>query len=134
MKLVVDANILFSLAKPSSVANKITTDLSLELFAPDFAIEELTKYKEVFSKKSGLEFKSAIKFLKERVVFVNKKEYSGLINKFLSKISDEKDLVYLALAFKLNLPVWSNDKHLKEQSEIPILSTSELISLVRSEE
>ena len=129
MKFVVDANILFSLAKPSSATNSIISSFSLKLIAPDFALIELHKYKEELSKKSGLDFNSAIKSLKEKVIFVDKSEYSELIKKFSSKISDEKDIVYLALASKLELPIWSNDKHLKEQSDIEVFTTAELIEL-----
>lgn len=129
MDFVVDANILFSLSKPSSATNKMVSDLSLKLFAPDFALEELYKYKEILSEKSGLDFDSIINSLKDKVEFINKSEYLGLIKKFKDKISDEKDLVYLALGSKLKLPVWSNDSHLKEQSEIDVLTTYEIVSL-----
>lgn len=129
MKFVVDANILFSLAKSSSAANSIISNFSLKLIAPDFALIELHKYKKELSKKSGLDFNSAINSLKEKVIFADKSEYSKLIKKFSSKISDEKDIVYLALASKLKLPIWSNDSHFKEQSEIEIFTTADLIEL-----
>lgn len=132
MKFVVDANILFALSKPSSVANSLSSKFSLKLLAPDFALIELHKYKDVLSDKSEIDFNSAIKFLKEKVVFVDKSEYSELIKKFSSKISDPKDVTYLALASKLNLPIWSNDKHFKEQSLIPVFTTEELIKFLYS--
>lgn len=105
MKFVVDADILFSLAKSSKVANSITSNFSLKLIAPDFALIELHKYKEELSKKSNLDFNSAIKSIKEKVIFVDKSKHSELIKKFSSKISDEKDIIYLALASKLDLPI-----------------------------
>lgn len=50
-----------------------------------------------------------------------------------SKFSpDQKDSVYLALASMLKSAIWSNDKELKErQSQIEILTTNELIKVVR---
>lgn len=119
---------LFSISKPSSATNKIISELSPKLFAPKFALEELHKYRKALSEKSGREFNSIIKTLKNKVKFVNESEYSDLIEKFKTKISDDKDLVYLALASKLKIPIWSNDPHLKEQSEISVLNTPELIS------
>ncbi|MBU3941768.1 MAG: hypothetical protein KKF74_02545 [Nanoarchaeota archaeon] len=132
MKFVVDANVLFALSKPSSVANSLFSKFSLKLFAPDFALIELHKYKGELSDKSGVDFNSVIKSIKEKVVFVDKSEYSGLIKEFSSKISDPKDVVYLALASRLNLPIWSNDKHFKEQSLISVFTTEELLELLSS--
>lgn len=132
MKFVVDANILFALSKHSSVANSLFSKFSLRLFAPDFALIELYKHKEELSKKSGIDFNSAIKSLKEKAIFIEKSEYSKLIKDFSSKISDPKDIAYLALALKLNLPVWSNDKHFKEQSSISVFTTEDLIKLLSS--
>ena len=132
MKFVVDANILFALSRHSSVANSLFSNFSLKLFAPDFALIELHKYKEELSRKSEIDFNSAIKSLREKVIFIDKSEYSKLIKESSSKISDSKDVTYLALASKLNLPIWSNDKHFKEQSSISIFTTEELIKLLSS--
>ena len=40
---------------------------------------------------------------------------------------DLKDAPYIALALKLNCPIWSQDKALKKQSVVKIYSTEELI-------
>ncbi len=132
MKFIVDANILFALSNPSSVANFLFSEFSLKLFSPDFALTEIEKYKDEISNKSKVDFNSAIKSLKEKVVFIDKSEYSELIGKFSSKISDPKDVVYLALASKLSLPIWSNDKHFKEQPLIPVFTTGELVEFLFS--
>ena len=43
---------------------------------------------------------------------------------------DIKDVPYLALALKLNIPIWSNDKELKEkQKHVRVYSTPELLNL-----
>ena len=39
---------------------------------------------------------------------------------------DLDDMVYFALALKLNCPIWSNDKKLKQQNKIKIYHTHEL--------
>ena len=130
MRFVVDANILFSLAKPLTASNKLVSKFGLELVAPDFALIELYKHKEELVRKSGLDFNSIINSLKDKVVFVDKSEYSGLMKNFKSKISDISDIPYLALADKLNLPIWSLDPHLKEQMEIEIFTTAELIGFI----
>ena len=133
MKFVVDANILFALSKFSSAASFLVSQFSIELVAPDFALDELYKYKKELVKKAGKDFNSIIKSLKDKVMFVDKSEYFKHIKELSSTISDAKDIVYLALASKLSLPIWSNDKHFKEQSLIKTLTTKELIELLIEE-
>jgi len=51
------------------------------------------------------------------------------------KISpDINDALYFALALKLNCPIWSNDKRLKEQKYIQIYSTEDLVEYLNSKE
>ncbi|MBI2152065.1 hypothetical protein HYU21_05030 [Candidatus Woesearchaeota archaeon] len=38
-------------------------------------------------------------------------------------------MVYFALALKLNCALWSNDKKLREQSEVKVYNTYELVKL-----
>lgn len=132
MKFVIDANILFALSNPKSAASSLFSKFSLKLFSPNFSLVEIEKYKDELSIKSKIDFNSAIKLLNERVIFIDNSEYSGLIRELSSKISDPKDVPYLAVAHKLKLPIWSNDKHLKEQSLIPVFTTKELIELLSS--
>ena len=58
-------------------------------------------------------------------------EYKEFKDKADSISPDPNDTQYFALALKLNCPIWSNDKKLKEQSEIKVLNTSELIELLK---
>lgn len=49
-----------------------------------------------------------------------------------SKVSDtffRKDLEYFALALSLSCPFWTNDKKLREQDALNVLSTSEVLAL-----
>ena len=39
---------------------------------------------------------------------------------------DIKDSPFIALALKLNIPIWSNDLHFKRQSKVPCFSTAEI--------
>ncbi len=128
MKFVVDANVLFALAKPSSAANDIFSMYELKLIAPDFALIELLKYKDELVAKSEMDsFDKIISSLKSKVVFVDKSEYKELIKRASVLIPDAKDAAYLALALRLFLPIWSNDSHFKKQSQIEVFTTKELI-------
>jgi len=131
MKFVVDANVLFALAKSSSVANNIFSRYELKLIAPDFALIELLKYKDELVAKSEMgSFDKIISSLKSKVVFVDKSEYKELIERASALIPDPKDAAYLALALRLFLPLWSNDPHFKNQSQIEVFTTKELIEFL----
>ena len=130
MKLVVDANILFSLSKESSSAYLILQKFNFKLSAPKFALLELSKYKEELIKKSKKDFDLIISDLKEKVNFIEESEYSEFLSEPQIKISDPKNITYLALALKLKSPIWSNDPHLKQQSFIVVFTTSELIEIL----
>jgi len=130
MKIVVDANILFSLSKESSSAYSISEKFNLKLFAPKFALLELSKYKEELIKKSKRDFESIISDLKKIVNFIDESEYFDFLSEPRIKVSDPKDITYIALALKIKSPIWSNDPHLKEQSSITVFTTSELIEIL----
>ncbi|MEK6954273.1 MAG: PIN domain-containing protein [Candidatus Micrarchaeota archaeon] len=54
-------------------------------------------------------------------------EYSSLMHQAKSICPDPDDIQYFALALKLGCPIWSNDKALKEQNTVEVISTGELI-------
>ncbi|MEK6895158.1 MAG: PIN domain-containing protein [Nanoarchaeota archaeon] len=135
MKLVINANILFSLAKKSSATSGIVFNSNIKLFSPSFAIGELSKYKSTIIRKFNLkenEFDSFIKKLKERIVFYELDFYKDEVKEIIPFINDEKDVEYLALSKKLNIPLWSNDRELKKQKIIPVFDTKEIIELLFS--
>ena len=128
MKLVVDANVLFALAKPSSTANHLLTRYSLKLLAPDFALIELYKYKnDLVSKSNNGTFEEIVASLKQKVTFVDREKYTPLMSRAESMMPDPKDVTYCALALSLFLPIWSNDHHLKTQKHISVFTTKELV-------
>ena len=40
---------------------------------------------------------------------------------------DADDTAYIALALHLNCPIWSNDKKLKKQDKVKVITTKELL-------
>ena len=131
MKLIVDANILFSLINPQSFTSKIIENNELELFSPEYALDELKKHEEeIISKTKIPSFKEAVIRLKKIVTFVQIEDFSSNLPLVQHLIKDEKDIIYLALAKHLNLAIWSNDSDLKEQSIIPVFITAELLEFI----
>ena len=130
MKLVADANILFSLAKRSSAASEIASKYRIQLYSPDYVLSELGAHKAEIEDKTGVKYPEIMETLKEKVLYVESQAYDEFLDEALSLIGDPEDAPYLALAMKLRAPIWSNDRHLKDQKRIPVLTTKELVELL----
>ena len=142
MRFVADSNILFTFFWKNSVFNKLSEKQELNLYSPEYALEEISKYAYDIMQKAKItknEFKNKREKLTRIIQFVSLNEYSELLKKMHDLIKnlpqdeyDEltKDIDFLALALKLNCPIWSNDKLLKKQNFINVLSTKEIISLI----
>lgn len=135
MKLVVDANILFSFFKSDSATRKLLTSFEIfELYSPSLGIKELTKNREEICRKSRIseaEFEEAMEDLRLFVGFVPDeefKDFGGEAKQLLGK--HIKDIPYFALALFLNCGIWSNEKRFKRQSRIRVFSTADLISFL----
>ncbi len=114
--------------KPDSVASKLFSFLNSEFIAPSFIMHEFNKYNNECLKKSGLSKKDFNKRKDEvfsRINFVEFNEYKEFIREALKELTDEEDAPYIALALKIKTPIWSNDKDLKKQGKITILSTED---------
>ncbi len=135
MKLVIDANILFAaLIKGGLTAELIISDV-LQLFAPEFLLEEFSKYQAQIlerTHRSKENFETFVQILKEYITFIPQKNIILFLEKANAFSPDPKDSVYLALALALKSAVWSNDKKLKEeQNHVKVLSTEDLINKIK---
>jgi len=131
MRLIVDANILFSaLIKDSSTA-KILVDDKFKLYAPEFLFEEFAKYEDYILKKTNRtkeNFEAFYNLLKQKILIIPKKEIGPYVNKAKEISPDPKDTVYLALSLAIDTIFWSNDKNSKEKQDlVKILTTEEII-------
>ncbi len=131
MKIIADANILFSLVKKGSATEILVKNQGLKLISVDFVLEELENHTEVLLKKSGFQsFNEVQTFLQKHVVFVKASALKKELREVANLVSDETDLIYFALAKKYNFVIWSNDKHFKEQDVFEVLTTKELIEVL----
>ncbi|MBU2099620.1 hypothetical protein KKB11_00115 [Candidatus Micrarchaeota archaeon] len=130
MKLVVDSNILFSFFWKHSFLNTVMPSKELELYSPEFALKEISKYKKEIMKKTKLEkkeFESKREELALFIEFVPLEKYKNFFSK-LKNVPDKDDIDFLALALKLECSLWSNDKALKKQGKVKVLETSEILT------
>lgn len=130
---MVNTNVLFSFFGKSTTTRELIFLLSGRLISPKFAIEELYEHKNVIMKKARItpeDFESLISTLREHVMFVEEEFYAEFIPLALEITPDKDDVDFVALSLKINAPLWSNDKRLKEVDEIQVLTTKELLKIL----
>ena len=134
MKLVVDANIAFSLLKKGSFSKNLLRRYKLELYSHPAILDELDEHPEELCRnlKVSLDRFDRILEILLKLVNLKKKPSPQQLNRARSLISDTDDAQYLALAIKLGADIWSNDPHLKEQSVIRVFTTEELAAFFDS--
>lgn len=138
--LVIDANIVISaLFKDSFTRRFLLMTRKPEMFAPEFIMEELSKYLPEFSERmgiteSGLSTSLQQLFKVSEIKVVPKDEYAGYMEKALAISPDVKDAPYIALALKTHSAIWSQDKHFKKQKQVKVYTTNELLEKLTHKE
>ena len=130
MNIVIDANALFSLLIKHGKNTEIFFNLYFNIYTPEFLLQEFEKHKvELLSKTSRTEeeFEEIFEVAKQIIEFIPKEEIIQYFDEAERISPDPDDVMYFALALKLNCPIWSNDKKLKEQNKVKVYSTEDLI-------
>lgn len=102
----------------------------LDLFAPEFALEEINKYRKEILAKTNLTEKEFLLIRKELAIaicFIPLEEYEQFLKQALVISPDENDIDFFALALKMECSFWSNDKNLKQQNKIHVLNTKQVL-------
>ena len=97
-----------------------------------FLKKEVFKYITKIIEKKKLPYEEFFENMLEifwLIEFVDKMFYSDVISMVKDEVNqiDSKDIDYVALAYKLNCPLWTNDKKLRKLKCIKVLSTEDLI-------
>jgi predicted nucleic acid-binding protein len=132
MELIVDANILVSLLLNSSIKFSIIKDMAISLIVPEYVWIEIEEHRDEFIRKTSFsdkEYLEAIFFLKSICITFYDYEYIDKISSAKKICPDPDDVVYFALALKLIIPIWSDDKKLKNQDTVKVYSTEDLLKL-----
>ncbi len=134
MELVVDANILFAALIKDSITQELLFNDNLILFVPEFIFIELKKYELIIrnkAKRSKAEFDELLKRLSEKLFVVKNKDIETIfLDKAKELCPDLNDFLYFAMAFKFDIPLWSNDVKLKKQVEINVFSTYDVLKVL----
>lgn len=135
MKLVVDANILFSFFKKASSTRRfILSHPEIELFTPAYVFNELEEHKRDVKSKAKIDeriFELSKKELSEYVTILPLEEFKDFWAAAKQISPDPDNVEYLAVALSLGCAIWSNDRDLKEkQSRVVVVTTEELTRLL----
>lgn len=136
MRLIVDANVIFSALLKNGRTRKLLLDDRLTLYAPLFIKEEVLKYRLYISKETGMDEKELLQFIDKlfglaNIEFIDAKILEDYI-KIVKNISpDPKDTIYVAAAVFKGCAIWSNDGPLrKRQNTIKVITTKDLVNLL----
>lgn len=133
MRLVADTNVFFSFFNERSRAREIIILGNVLVYAPAFAVTELRNHaadiRAAFSLTPS-QYGDIMELLGAVATFVDEEEYKTLLLKARSVSPDPDDVDFVALAMKLGCPLWSNDKRLRRQSAVQVLSTEELVKVL----
>jgi predicted nucleic acid-binding protein len=132
-KLAADANVILS-AVAGKAALRIFLLDDIEVVTTQFNIDEVREYLGVMAERYGFSeelLESQLKLLPIRVY--QREFYEGLIANASKRIaaSDKDDVELLALALKLKVPVWSNDRDF-QNSGAGLYSTAKLLKILKA--
>jgi len=135
MELVIDTNIVFSAMVKNSVSRFLLLNPNLILYSPEGIISELEEHKEEIRKKSRLSeerYNELMAILLSKIKLVPKEDIAPYLKEAIEFSPDKEDSPFFALCLAKGIPLWSNDKPLKErQSVVRVLSTSELFNVIK---
>ena len=133
MKLVVDANILFSFFKRKSFTrNFILNHPEIEYLLPVYVFDELDKHKDIIMEKAGIDnkvYELIVKELKDFVEILDIESFEDEWKRAKEICPDPDDVHYFAVAMSEDCPLWTNDQKLSEQEEVKVIDTGELVKL-----
>jgi len=132
LKLVLDANVMMAALIRDSHTRHFLFFSGHEFFAPAFLLDEVSEHINAITEKTGLT-RDKISQIVENIVkvsgvtIVTSREVQDCLLAAERVSPDVNDVPYFAVSLKLHCPIWSNDKRLKEQNEVRILSSAELM-------
>ena len=138
MDLVVDANVLFAAFMKDGTTRRVLltkTPLPLKLYTTPFILEESYKYRKLLAIKAGLDENDVIGLMMElisasNIEIVKVQELSKFKNESEKASPRMNDAPYFAVALYKNCKIWSNDKPIRKQGRIIVISTTELLEML----
>ena len=133
MRLVVDTNKLLAAFLKNGIVRSILLLSKHEFYTLDYAIFEIEKHKDELLKRIHVkreQFQELMfELILKNVIVIRSSYIEDLIDDALEicKSFDPDDAPFIALALKLDIPIWSNDKDLREKQDIvPVVTTAQI--------
>jgi len=132
VELVIDANVLFAALIKDGDTRRFILLNNNSFHIPEFTFEEMLEHTKELEEKIELPA-NEIGLILEHIIFAGKvrivplSEFSNFTKKAMDICSDPDDTAYVALAMKLNIPLWSNDAKLKNQDSIKVYNSAEIL-------
>ncbi len=119
MRLVINSSVVFTIiiAGEKSKAFRIIRDYDIALYFPEDGLSEFKKHKDKlkgYSKEFELRALLAFSLIHVIPFEIYEDKIPEAYN--IARQFDEKDTPFVALALKLNIPIWTNDRKVIEYS------------------
>lgn len=121
-----------------SLTRELLLSSKFILYVPKIVFNEIFSHLDELCSRSKLtknDLLTILNILLEHIIVVEENLYEDLLIKAynICKQFDAKDAPFIALAMKLKIPIWSNDKDLQtKQKVVKVYNTQEIINLPKS--
>src|SRR3989344_7863142 len=132
MQIVIDSNIIMAMLIRPGKPIDLFFDNRLNICAPLLLFDELENNKDEIKGKSNLkdeEFDWLCVILKHNLRIFPEEDFLKYRDKAEIICPDKKDVIFFALALYLQCPMWTNEKMLKEQDDVIVYATHDLMKL-----
>ncbi len=132
MELVLDANVIFAALIKDGETRRFILLNDHSFYIPEFSFDEMLEHAKELEEKIGLPA-NEVGLILEHIIFTAKirivplSELSDFTKKAIDVCTDPDDTAYVALAMKLNIPLWSNDTKLKKQNAVKVYNSAEIL-------
>ncbi|WP_461865750.1 PIN domain-containing protein [Thermococcus sp.] len=135
IRFVIDTNVIFTaiISRTGPPARIIIGEYAL-LYAPEFMLDELEKYKLLLFRKGKYSTAGALEVVLEKILtkvtVIPEGLYADALSHALEVTPDPKDAPFIALAMKMDVPLWTNDRELKKVDAIKVVDTEEVMNML----
>ena len=135
MKIVIDTNVLFSALLKDSLTRRLILEYEDKFLFPIFIFEEMRRHQAHLLAKSRMEetdFSKLLDLLLRKVIVVPTTELRTKEKeaKALAQDIDPDDAIFFACALAHDATIWSDDKALKGQDKVSVITTKEMKELL----
>ncbi|MEK6982688.1 MAG: PIN domain-containing protein [Candidatus Micrarchaeota archaeon] len=133
MHLIVDTNIIISALIRRAITYEIIKIGNLHIYVPEHSIQEIERNKQEIIDKmkvSADEFQIVLISLLSHVEIIPRGQYCEFEEQAKQVCPHYKDFTFFALALAKDLPLWTNEKRLAQQSRVTVYNTGQIIEKI----